>query len=132
MFSIKSYLNNVVPKREKNLSHITPFSSPLKPSIRKGFRKGDFLKWIQRMSLIGQRRYGGTIDWMFIYSQCWDLTPDMTVFVGGPFWRLLGPGGGVLMNEISAFTNEMPERYLSSSTMWRHSKNTVICEPEIY
>ena len=52
------------------------------------------------MSLIGQRRYGGTIDWMFIYSQCWNLTPNMTVFVGGAFERLLGPGVGVLMNEI--------------------------------
>ena len=45
------------------------------------------------------------------------LTPNMTVFVGGAFGRLLSPGGGVLMNEISAFINEMPERSLSSSTM---------------
>ena len=69
------------------------------------------------MSLTGQRRYGGAIEWMFIYSRCWNLTPNMIVFVGGAFGRLLGPGGDILMSEISPFTNEIPERPLSSSTM---------------
>ena len=56
------------------------------------------------------------------------LLSNPMVLVGEAFHRWLGQEGGALVYEISALIMDRPERSLSPSTMWGHSKNTAICE----
>lgn len=65
--------------------------------------------------------------WMFVspYPQTSDveiLTPKVVILVGGVFGRCLKHEGGALMNGISAFRKETPERFLAPPTVCNSEK----------
>ena len=56
--------------------------------------------------------------------------PTIMVLGGGAFGRWLGYEGEAHVNGISVLIKRTPERSLSPSTMWGHSKKMAICEQE--
>ena len=104
----------------------SPLASQFLPEL-----KGKDYMWL---CFIGGhlRVYMLCINWMFVFPKIHMLKHNplhVKIFGGGAFGRLLSNEGRVLVNGISALIKGTLESSLAPSTIWGHSKKTVIYEP---
>ena len=59
------------------------------------------------------------------------LMPNVMVLGGGAFGRCFGHEGGTLMNGISAFIIQAPERSLIPSTMWGYNEKSTTWKKDL-